>query len=66
MEKELKCLADAGVICKVTEPTEWCSPVCKQDNSVCICVDLKQLNKAVCRERYTLPSREDGKQVDPS
>ena len=47
IEKELKCMKDNGVIEKVTEPTEWVSPivpVLKPSGDVCICVDLKKLN----------------------
>ncbi|CAJ1066366.1 hypothetical protein KUCAC02_008792 [Xyrichtys novacula] len=31
---------------------------CQKNGSVHICVDLTQLDKAVCREKYTLPSVE--------
>ena len=52
----------AGVIREVTEPTSWCAPmvpVVKKNGKIRICVDLKQLNKAVRREHYSLPSLED-------
>lgn len=62
VKEELKRMETEGVIRPVTEPTEWCSPmvaVRKRSGDVRICVDLKQLNKAVCREHYTLPSLDD-------
>lgn len=62
VKKELDRMLNDDVIKEVTEPTDWCAPmvpVRKKDGSVRICVDLKELNKAVRRERYTLPSLED-------
>lgn len=52
----------SGVILEVTEPTDWCAlmvPVPKRNGRIRICVDLKQLNRAVRREHFTLPSLED-------
>ena len=51
-----------SVIAKIKEPTDWCSPIVvtlKKNGSVRICVDLRQLNRAVKRERYMLPTIED-------
>jgi hypothetical protein len=62
VRNELARMERAGVIRKITEPTEWCAPivpVVKSNNSVRICVDLKRLNKSVLRERYILPTIED-------
>jgi len=50
-----------GVIATVLEHTTWCSGmvvVPKPNGQVRICVDLTQLNKSVCRERYPLPAVE--------
>ena len=50
-----------GVISKIDEPTEWCSPmvvVPKPNGTVRICVDLTKLNESVQRERLLLPSVE--------
>ena len=60
--QELDWMCDKGIIRKVTEPTEWCAPIStpvKKDGSVRICVDLRQLNKALMRERYPLPTVDD-------
>ena len=62
VKQELKRMEEAGVIEKVTEPTDWCSPmvvVPKQNGDVRICVDLRRLNSEVRRERYVLPTLED-------
>lgn len=62
VDAELKRMEDAGVIEKVTEPTDWCAPIVatlKKSGDVRICVDLRQLNKAVKRERYVLPTLDD-------
>ncbi|ELU14302.1 hypothetical protein CAPTEDRAFT_30131, partial [Capitella teleta] len=56
---ELTRMEQAGVIRKITEPTEWCAPIVpmvKSNNAIRICVDLKRLNKSVLRERYILPT----------
>ena len=47
---------------RITEPTEWCAPIViapKKNNQIRLCVDLRQLNQAVQRERFTIPSREE-------
>ena len=62
VEQELKRMEACGVIEKITEPTDWCSPmvpVLKPSGDIRICVDLKKLNSSVKRERYTLPALED-------
>lgn len=62
VEQELSRMERDGVITRVTDPTEWCAPmvpVIKRNGSIRICVDLKQLNRAVVREKYVLPVLED-------
>ncbi|GFR95786.1 Pol polyprotein [Elysia marginata] len=62
VEQELKRMKDQGVIEKVTDPTDWCSPmvpVLKKNGEVHICTDFKNLNKHLKRERYILPTAED-------
>ena len=59
---ELERMEKAGVIQKITEPTEWCAgmvPVLKKNGDVRICVDLKNLNRSVKREKYEIPTLED-------
>lgn len=59
---ELDRMIKNDVVEPVDEPTEWCSamvPVVKKNGKVRICVDLKDLNKAVKRPHYSLPTFED-------
>ena len=48
--EELDRMEKAGVIPKVTEPTEWCAGMVVVPKKVRICVDLKPLNQSVFRE----------------
>ena len=62
VEADIKRMERQSIIAKITEPTDWCSPMAvtlKKNGSVRICVDLRQLNRAVKRERYMLPTIED-------
>lgn len=55
---ELDRMEKAGMISKVTKPTEWCARmvvVPKKSVKVRICVDLKPLNQSVLREVHPLP-----------
>ena len=61
VKTELQRLEKAGIIEPIEEPTDWCAPivpVLKKSGSVRITTDFKQLNKAVKRERYMLPTLE--------
>ena len=60
--EELDRMEKAGVISKVTEPTECCAGmvvVPKKSGKVRICVDLKPLNQSVLREVHPLPKVDD-------
>ena len=62
VEEELKRMEEAGIIERVTEPTEWCVPmvpVQKSNGNLRICVDLRRLNSAVKRSRFVLPTLVD-------
>ena len=51
-----------GVIEKMTEPTPWVSQavvVHKKTGDLRVCIDPKELNKALICERYTMPTLED-------
>ena len=59
---ELQRMERMGVIEKVEEPTEWCSPVLvvpKKNQSIRVCIDFTRLNKAVKREFHPLPTTEE-------
>ena len=62
VEEKLKRMEEAGIIERVTEPTEWCAhmvSVQKSNGKVRICVDLRRLNSAVKRSRFVLPALKD-------
>ena len=59
-KKDLRRMEDAGVIVRVEQPTDWCTPmvVGPKKDDVRICVDLTKLNESVRRERHEMPSVE--------
>ena len=63
IESELNSLEKADIIEKVVGPTPWVSPiVCvpkKQKDQVRICVDMREPNKAIGRERHPMPTLDD-------
>ena len=62
IEKALQEMVDLGIITSVTEPTEWVSSLtypCKPNGSLCICLDPRDLNKAIIREHCKAPTLEE-------
>lgn len=62
LQDELKRMENMGVICKETEHTDWVSPIVivpKKDGKIRVCLDPIQLNKAIQREHYQLPTRDE-------
>ena len=64
LKKELDCMENVGIIEKVplNEPADWVSSlVCvdKPDGSIRVCLDPRDLNRAIKREHYRLPLVED-------
>ena len=56
--KALQHMEDLQIITPVTELTEWVSSItypCKPDGTLCICLDPKDLNKAIITEHYKAP-----------
>ena len=51
----------SGILAPVTEPTEWVSSmlVIVKPNKLRICLDPRDLNKAIRREHYQMPTVED-------
>jgi hypothetical protein len=51
----------AGHITKVQEPTDWVSSMVTvmKNGKVRICIDPKDLNKAIRREHYPIPTLEE-------
>ena len=59
---ELDRLADMGIIKMVDEPSDWVSQialVAEGNGDLRICIDPKNLNMALRRERYALPTFDD-------
>ena len=65
VSKELKKLQDQDIIEKVTiQPTPWVSPIVatpKKDGGIRICVDMREANQAIERERHIMPTLQDFK-----
>lgn len=62
LEEELSRLVKLGVIAAVEEPTPWVNQIViaqKKSGDLRICLDPKELNKALMREHYTLPVLDD-------
>jgi len=62
LKAELKRMTDLGVITPVEEPTPWVSQMViveKKSGALRICIDPHELNKALQRERYTMPILDD-------
>ena len=62
LKEELDRMEAMNVITKVDEPTEWVSSLViveKKNGKLRICLDPRDLNRAIMREHYKLPSREE-------
>ena len=62
LKKELDSMEETGVIRKVDEPTEWVNSLLvgeKPNGDLRICLDPRDLNKAIKREHYQLPTFEE-------
>ena len=62
VEIELKQLEDDDIIEKTDGPTPWISPIVvvpKKSGAVRICVDMREANKAVMREKHLMPTLDD-------
>lgn len=62
LKMELDSLVAQGIISPVTEPTPWVNSfvcVTKTNGSVRLCLDPRDLNKAVCKPHYVTPTFED-------
>ena len=58
-DKTLSDMVRSEIITKVTEPTEWVNPIVtvrKPSGALRICLDPLELNKAIRREHYSIPT----------
>ena len=59
LEKKIEELEAKDIIESVDGPTEWVSPVVivpKSNGDIRLCVDIRQANTAIRRERYQIPT----------
>ena len=59
VKAELDRMEEVGVIKIITQPTEWVNAmhiVRKPDGKLRICLDSRNLNKAILREPFQLPT----------
>ena len=63
VERELKRLQDLDIIEPVNKPSTWISPIVvvpKANNKeIRICVDMREANKAIKRQRHVMPTIDD-------
>ena len=62
IEQTLNYLVTQGVIAPVSVPTKWVSSLtylCKPDGSLHICLNPKDLNKAIVQEHYKAPTLDE-------
>ena len=62
LKDNLDALETQGVIAQVTTPTNWISSIVavpKKNGKLRVCLDPKDLNRAILREKYQLPTVED-------
>lgn len=62
LKDELEKMEQSGVISKVNEPTPWVNSIVvneKQSGKLRVCIDPRDLNKAVKREHYQLPTQDE-------
>ena len=59
---ELEKMLRDGIICKQTEPSEFVNPIVlvrKPDNTIRVCLDPQNLNSAIMREHFGMPTFEE-------
>ena len=62
LQKTITALEEQNVIAKVDVPTPWissCLAICKSNGAVPLCVDPTDLNKAIQRNQFPLPTIEE-------
>lgn len=59
MEEKIKELLKMDIIEEVNGPTPWVNPVVivpKANSEIRLCLDMRQANQAIIRERYPIPT----------
>lgn len=59
VERKIKELLDMDIIEAVNGPTPWVNPVVivpKANSEIRLCLDMRQANRTIVRERYPIPT----------
>ena len=62
VKEKLEAMERNGIIIKRDEPTAWVNSMLiveKKDGSIRLCLDPRELNKAIMREHYSVPTFDD-------
>ena len=62
LEKELRRMQELGIITPVSEPTDWVSSIVtveKPNGSLRVCLDPRNLNRAIKRHHHRLPTTDE-------
>ncbi len=62
LKSELEKMVKHNIITRITTPTDWCDPIViasKRNENIRVCVDLRQLSKAVARVQFSIPTMEE-------
>ena len=61
LKKELDRMVEEGILTSVNEPTDWMSSIVTvvKPNKLRICIDPKDLNRAIKRSHYPMPTIEE-------
>ena len=62
LQAELEEMENQGIIARVTQPTDWVNSLVireKENGRLRLCLDPKDLNKAIKREHHSIPTLEE-------
>ena len=62
LQAELREMESQDIIARVTQPTDWVNSLVireKENGRLCLCLDPKDLNKAIRREHHPIPTLEE-------
>ena len=62
LQAELREMESQDIIARVTQPTDWVNSLVireKENGRLCLCLDPKDVNKAIRREHHPIPTLEE-------